>query len=198
MTLKRSTRGAAITGLAAVTLAAMLLVVTAEQAVADVTTTLTACSAGNEICKVVTYTDNDGIIQIGEPVTYTMVITVSNDSGSTWVGALVTDTFGSELAVALSGLPTQGIATLKKSTTKWQGTGTNKWKLSWNIGDLPASTDATLTLTAVTDTNPGGNDEYTSCGLHVVNGGANLRFGRSIKQQQSFNTGALTVTVACP
>jgi len=202
MTLKQfvTKAGAATTLLVAVTLVAMLLVVTAKQAAADVVVIERCSSTAEEICKTVTYDDGDGIIDVGEPISYTVLITVYNGTGSAWNSAVVTDTFGSDLDLSanLSTLPAGVNLTRTTTNPKGKGTGTEKWKLNWNIGTLGAGGTATLTLTAETDINPGGNQEYTSCGLHVVNGGANLRFGRSARQQQSFNTGAIYVSVVCP
>jgi fimbrial isopeptide formation D2 family protein len=203
MTLKQfiTRAGAATTLLVAVSLVAMLLVVTAKQAVAGPKLIENCSSTAEEICKTVTYNDGaDNQITVGEPITYTILITVHNGTTSPWSSTVVTDTFGSDLDVSVSVAASLGTANLNLTAPPPNAKAgvTQKWKLNWNIGTLIAGGTATLTLTAVTDINPGGNQEYTSCGTHVVNGGANLRFRNSANKSQSFNTGAITVNVVCP
>ena len=68
------------------------------------------CSAGGEICKVVTFEveaidevgEVDEFIEEGEKVYFDQWIFVENDSGGDWTGVKVKDNFGAELAVTFS------------------------------------------------------------------------------------------------
>jgi len=156
---------------------------------------LEACSNGNVICKVADPTDDgDGIIEIGEVVTFDMVITVTNLSGQTWTSTIVKDRFGAELFVDncipsgtgnfaddLVALPTIG--------------NSNKVKLVWVIGTLLDTKTAVLTCDVVTDLDPGGNQSYTECSNHEFNSGATLKFRNEAMKQRSFESGGIIISV---
>jgi hypothetical protein len=69
--------------------------------------------------------------------------------------------------------------------------------LEWNIGSQgPGGTD-TLICAANTDTNPGGAQEYSSCGDFEFNSGAVLKFRNPDDKQRSFGTGGISLHVPC-
>lgn len=196
MTHKGSTNRAdrVATSLIAIAIGAVALTVPAGQAVAAAPTfDATQCSLGQEICKRVVTSD---LITLGEQIGYRFLITVFNTTGSTWTAVSVTDTFGSDLDYNGSS-PTPPY--LSQSATKGSGIGTKKWKLNY-VHDLPVLDGGgfLLRVDMATDVNPGGNQEYTACGPHVLNGGANLKFRNSAGKWQSFNTGAILIDVPCP
>ncbi|MFC2031678.1 hypothetical protein ACFLWA_13240 [Chloroflexota bacterium] len=149
------------------------------------------CSAGDEICKVVTFVDEDGdgTIEEGEKVTFDQWITVDNHSGEDWTDVKVKDNFGAELAVTFSA-PSAGTV---ESHTKGNSQKVKmKW---WEISDLGDGTGASLQITAETDLNPGGNQSYTECGVHEYNSGATLWVWDEEGKKQSFETEAILVEV---
>lgn len=148
-----------------------------------------ACSAGDVICKKVKYSDDgDGIIEVGEPVSFRVVIIVDNDSGQDWTNVVVKDRFGAEIDVTGDNA-SQGAVTL---TTKGKS---EKEFLTWDIGDLDDGESATLVLDAETDITPGGDQSYTECSLHEFNSGAVVKFRNEAGKQRSFETGGIVVSV---
>jgi uncharacterized repeat protein (TIGR01451 family) len=59
------------------------------------------CSAGELVCKSVTFADADadGIIELGEEVVFTFTFTVHNPSAVTWTNVTVKDNFAGDLEV---------------------------------------------------------------------------------------------------
>lgn len=156
---------------------------------------LDACSADHEICKKIKYLDEngDGIIEVGEPISFLEVIQVHNPSPDEWASVVVKDRWGAEIDVT-SATPSQGTATL---TTKGKS---EKEFLHWDVGLLPPGGTANLVLDTMNDINPGGHQQYTSEGLHDYNSGAVLKFqvqpeGAKKPHQMSFDTGSVTLMV---
>jgi hypothetical protein len=80
-------------------IASILLVANTNLAQADFHET-SSCSENDEICKEVVIDDtNGGVIEIGDAVVYTFLITATNTSSETWVDVQVQDRFGGDLAV---------------------------------------------------------------------------------------------------
>ncbi|MGQ0795413.1 MAG: hypothetical protein ACT4N5_04420 [Nitrosopumilaceae archaeon] len=146
------------------------------------------CSADGKICKFVEILDDDGdgIIEVGEVITYTFHIIVSNNSGQNWTNVVVKDNFGGDLDV-IDPLDPDVTLTLKGKTAKES--------LSWNVGSLNDGQSEELVLTVVTDQNPAGNQEYTSCSYHDINSGATVKYKDENNKQQSASTGSITVSV---
>jgi hypothetical protein len=53
---------------------------------------------------------------------------------------------------------------------------TQKVHLLWDVGDLNPGDHVELIIEVYTDINPGGQQEYTSCGCYALNSGATLKF----------------------
>lgn len=151
-----------------------------------------ACDDAHIVCKKVKYLDDDddGLIEVGEPVTFLEVIQVHNPSGGDWTSTTVADRWGAEIDVT-GAMPSQGTATL---STKGKS---EKEFLKWEIGDLGPGETANLVLDAMTDLNPGGKQEYSECGRHEFNSGAVLKFRNPAGKQRSFETGGIVVSVDC-
>ena len=148
------------------------------------------------VCKKVKYLDDDrdGVIEVGEPVKFLEVIQVHNPSGADWTMTTVGDRWGAEIDVEVAPLfvnPTQGTATL---TTKGKSA---KESLLWDVGTLGPGQTANLVLGAITDLNPAGHQEYTTCGEYEFNSGAVLKFRGPDGHQRSFETGPILVDVQC-
>jgi len=150
------------------------------------------CSAGDVICKQIAILDQDGdgIIEIGEPITYIMSIQVDNTSPGTWKKTVVKDRFGAELDVIEPPLSiSQGSVELK------QKGNSEKEFLTWKIGALVPGASANLVLKVVTDLTPDGFQSYTECSNHEFNSGATLKFRNPANKQVSFETGGIIVSV---
>ena len=150
------------------------------------------CSADEEICKSVEIADDDddGIIEVGELITYTFHFVVSNNSGENWTDVVVKDNFGGDLDVIEPPVINEG-----GTVTLTQKGATAKESLSWAVGSLADGETKELVLTVVTDENPAGNQEYTSCSYHDINSGANLKYKDGNNKKQSASTEAITVSV---
>ncbi len=155
--------------------------------------------------------DEDGIpgvpiVPIETVVTFTMEITVTNNSLVALSDVVVKDNLGGDLKLVstdVAGEPNQPDITWtpgpgNKSTdtdntlnitVQWTGK-TDKVHLWWNIPSLAPATPATLTLVVQTDENPGGggpkfpHQEYTSTGDHELNSGATLSFCVEIAEEK--------------
>jgi len=151
------------------------------------------------ICKEVFITDEqfgNGQVDVNELVFFDMIITVDNDSSNQWNNIIVKDRLGAQLefagiSAADSCIPSQGGAT---SFTKGK---TEKVFLVWTIGTLIPGESAVLQCRIVTDTNTGGQQSYTECGLQEFNSGANLKFTVPDGSQRSFETGPVFFEVFC-
>jgi len=150
---------------------------------------------GNHIiCKKVKYIDedHDGIIEVGEKVDFLVVFQVHNPSPGPWTETTVKDNFGAELGLVgecISSTAAGVDVTLKGKTDKVQ--------LKWNIGTLLPGESESLACKMQTDTNPGGQQEYSSPGEYEFNSGAVLKFLNPVGEQRSFETGGISVVVEC-
>jgi hypothetical protein len=130
------------------------------------------CSDDSHIvCKKVKYLDEDrdGIIEVGEQVTFLEVIQVHNPSSDTWTMTRVEDRWGAEIDVEVRPLfnnppapTTAALVTQGKSAKEF---------LYWTIGTLAPGSTVNLVLDAKTDLNPAGRQEYTSPGVYEFNSG---------------------------
>ena len=150
------------------------------------------CSTGELVCKAVTFTDadHDGIIELGEEVTFTFTFTVHNPSATTWTNVTVKDNFAGDLEVH-STTPSQGTVNLTLTGAS------EKAHMLWNVGSLAPGATATLVVVASTDQNPAGHQEFTSCGVHELNSGATLKFRDPAGKQHSAETGGISTRVWC-
>jgi uncharacterized repeat protein (TIGR01451 family) len=113
--------------------------------------------------------DGDGLIEVGELVTFTMTINVTNVSGSEMTDVVVTDGIGGDLTlVSVEGVSVgPGPGTKKKKdnevtlaapaddvTVSWSGK-TQKAHLTWSVGTLGIGASDSLTIVVATDINPG-------------------------------------------
>jgi len=121
------------------------------------------------------------------------VIEVQNRTGVNWSGVVVSDRFGGEIDASITAVP--GVNP-SQGTVSLSAIGTSlKQSLAWNIGNLPAGGSATLVITARTDVNPGGNQQYTSCGPKAFNSGAVLKYSEGRRTKKSATTGVIELTV---
>lgn len=105
-------------------------------------------------------------------ITFTVEITVGATNEQDLTDIVVTDRFGSELdatCVSVTGDGGSDCDDVTISTTPGND------KLRWLVGNLDDGESATLTVDAVTNEDPDGNQRYTSCGLHEFNSGATAK-----------------------
>jgi uncharacterized repeat protein (TIGR01451 family) len=150
-----------------------------------------SCSDDDVICKeaVIFDADEDGVIEVGEVITYRYLITVTNDSGEDWTNVVVKDNFAANLDVIDPAVVSQGTAVFT------QKGGSDKEVLSWDVGALDDGESANLVVYAVTDITPGGDQSYTECSYHDINSGANVKYRDERNKQKSFATDSLIVSV---
>lgn len=113
--------------------------------------------------------DGDGRIEVGELVTFTMTINVTNISGSDMTDVVVTDGIGGDLTLLQVNdevVPDPPETKKKKDNSvdlggtaagvsvAWSGK-TQKAHLTWNVGDLADGASDSLTIIVATDINPG-------------------------------------------
>ena len=133
-------------------------------------------------------------VPIHTRIEFTMVITVTNDSSAAIPGVQVKDNIAGDLElISVNGESVDGPEAGKKKkkkenmveleglaegvTVAWSGT-TEKVHLTWDIGEMEADDELTLTLVVATDINHGQGEksvpknEYTSTGIHCLNSGA--------------------------
>jgi len=141
-------------------------------------------------------------VPVGEIIRWTVTYYVPGptESGVTWTDVVLRDRFGAELDLydpdnamyMLDGSPWPidpaiiGGGNLNKDPiTDGQGVGFYHSKAKkmpqlrfiWEIqGNLEQGDMATLSFDVVTRLNPADHQEYTSCGLHILNSGANLKW----------------------
>lgn len=149
------------------------------------------CSTDNVVCKqaVIEDNDEDGVVEVGEEITYLFHIMVNNNSGEDWTNVVVKDNFGGELEITDTVENTGGTLTINTVGNS------DKAKISWEIGDLADGESAELVLKVMTDINPGGDQTYTDCGVHDINSGANVKFRDENNKQGSYTTPSMTVDV---
>ncbi len=152
------------------------------------------------ICKSVFIDDDsgNGIISIGEPVTYTFFINAINNDIVKWFGVVIKDNFGGDLAVGDVGAVLTDWDHAQLDVFNFEDnlvcdlnqTGkANKEHLTCDVaadGNLDPAESAAMGVTAETDWNFGqskkfmrtsgaqGTGEYTSCGVHEPNSGATI------------------------
>ncbi|GAI40816.1 unnamed protein product, partial [marine sediment metagenome] len=99
--------------------------------------------------------------------------------------AVLKDRFGAELDQADPGQYTasQGSVTFEYSTGEMK-----QLRITWDIGDLPDGTIATLSFDVVTKENPPGKQEYTSPGRKTLNSGAVLKWKDASSHQDNMST----------
>ena len=148
------------------------------------------CSRDEKICKFVSILDGDGdgILEVGEVQTLDWTFTVHNPGPSGWTNVVVTDNFGGDLDITGSSVSQGSIAFTQSGATE-------KEKMKWDVGALASGAEAWANVDAVTDENPGGNQEWTSCGVHTLNSGATLKYRDTNGKQQSANSGSIAVEV---
>ncbi len=152
-----------------------------------------ACSDGDEVCKEV---DCAGAILVTDnEITCEVTITVDNDSGDDWANVRIKDRFGSEWA--LSGFDDDCDA----SDFGANPSGRQE-RLETNSGGLNDGDTWVCTFDATTKLNPGGAQEFTSCGYHDFNSGVTVKAevpksnGKG-NRQISFGTGDGGTIVMC-
>ena len=120
------------------------------------------------------------IVPINTVVTFTMPITVNNQSLLILNGAWVKDRLGAELEVVPYEVGDPFDETISMATYYTKG-NSKKVFIDWDLGNLSYGGDEEiLTIVAKTDINPGGgkktHQEYTSPGEYELNSGATLTF----------------------
>ena len=118
-------------------------------------------------------------------IKWTVTYYVPNTSGDTMYDAVLKDRFGAELDQADPGQYTasHGSVTFEYSTGEMK-----QLRITWDIGDLPDGTTATLSFDVVTKENPPGKQEYTSPGRKILNSGAVLKWEDASGLQDSMST----------
>lgn len=117
-------------------------------------------------------TNDNGIgeVDMATPITFTMVITVTNQTGIDLTDVVAHDRLGAELYLDSA---TESIGMVTTWTKGWS----KKWFIDWTIANLDDGDSETLTIVATTDINPGKgkgkiHQEYTSPGIYDLNSGA--------------------------
>jgi len=146
---------------------------------------------------------------------------VLNNTDEEWTDVVLTDHFGAELEIPdmeyeLDGVTHEieeiGVGNLNKEPdVDANGIGFYKSKgkseqlrFIWDIGELPAGEDHTLTFYVATDLNPGQGKkdlpkwEFTSCGVHALNSGASLKWIDGDGMEQSESTDGWAVQICQP
>ena len=116
-------------------------------------------------------------------------IKVTNYNNYPITNVKVSDRFGGEFGVEILIPGPQGEVELTYSGK------TEKVSLFWNIGTLFEGQTATLTLNVFTDTNPGGQPEFTSPGEHLMNSGAVVKWLNDRGKQNSAVTDPIVLIV---
>jgi len=183
------------------------------------------CDDTGQLCKsvVIEGESGNGIIAIGEPITYTFVIDVVNNDSEIWLAAIITDDWPGDLAVGDEG----------EDLTDWDHDQPDNFNFEDNLvcdldqtgqknhnehltcdvagdGDLGVDETASVGVTAQTDWNfgqskkfmrgAGGIGEYTSCGVHSINPGATISYfldedDQDVDDPRTLTTPELFVTV---
>jgi hypothetical protein len=141
-----------------------------------------------EVIDTVEYGDGDDIIEVNEPWWFMVQITVTNNGTSTVSNIVVKDKFGADLEVF----------SLFSPTGTWScsnhGGKADQPRITWNLGDLAASATTYMNVWAYTDTDPGGNQRYTSPCEHELNSGATAK-GTYEGHKTSASSDPITVDV---
>jgi len=144
-------------------------------------------------------------------IKWTVTFYVPNNSGNDWTDVVLRDRFGAELDVygttyTLNGdthdiTPLPILQITKNPPGDAQGVGFHyskakkmpQLRITWYIDDLDAGEMETLSFNVVTRLNPGGNQEFTSPGLHILNSGAVLKWRDADNKQDSMSTPSVYV-----
>lgn len=136
--------------------------------------------------------DDDGNIEVGERVEFTLRIAVKNVSTDQPVtDVVVSDAFGGELEILST---TANVGDVTTSVVGKSEKPFLEWEVTWGLGQLLPEEQAELIVVAATDVNPGGHQEYTEAGPHSLNSGATLK-ALSDGKQFSVTSGAIWVEV---
>jgi hypothetical protein len=160
---------------------------------------------------------------LNEQIKWTVGFYVPNASGETWTDVVLRDRFGAELDLygttyKLNGVEHDiefpiGVGNLNKNVpVDTYGVGFQyakakqmpQFRVYWEIGDIPDGGIAILTFEVGTRLNPGQNKkaepkwEFTSCGIHVLNSGANLKWIDAFDVQNSESTEGWAIQVCMP
>jgi outer membrane protein assembly factor BamB len=137
-----------------------------------------------------TDTDGDGLIEVGEETSFTLVITVTNnDLNNPITDLVVKDRLGGDLEV-----DDPGMFTISGPPGKNQKNRTNKVFLTWEIDNLAPGESISTTIIVSTDINPGDHQEYTEAGIHYLNSGTNVK-GVFLGSQVSNTSDSIMVEV---
>ena len=115
--------------------------------------------------------DGDGLIEVGEKWHFLLKITVTNTHPTaTITDIVVKDRFGADLMVEGCSVP--GVGTVYWGTNPGNN---DQPRLTWDEFSLAPLGTATLSIWVSTDIDRGGNQRYTSTGVHDLNSGANAK-----------------------
>lgn len=115
--------------------------------------------------------DDDGLIEVGEKWYFSLNITVTNTHPTaTITDIVVKDRLGADLTVEDYSDP--GVGTVNWGTNPGNN---DQPRLTWDGFNLAPLETATLSINASTDIDRGGNQRYTSTGVHDLNSGANAK-----------------------
>jgi hypothetical protein len=156
-----------------------------------------------------------------ERIRWPVTFSLQNYSGEDWSDVVLRDRFGAELELLdmeyeLDGVTYEidevGVGNLNKGpevdangigfyTTKG---ASKQLRFIWEVGDLPAAANHTLSFYVVTDLNPGQGKkdvpkwEFTSCGIHTLNSGVELEWTDGAGDQHAASTDGWAIQVCRP
>jgi len=133
--------------------------------------------------------DGDNIIEVGEKWHFALEIEVFNVSDSTIENIVVKDHFGADLEL---GYVDQTQGTFTSTTNRGKSA---QPRITWDLGDLESGGHAAMAINVSPDTNPGGNQEFTSPCEHFLNSGATAK-GIVEGQKKDHKTSASSDPVA--
>lgn len=154
-------------------------------------------SNGVTITKVITCSDTspDSLYTVpsGTYEQWGVLITVQNGNNLPITNVRVSDRFGGEFGV------TDPPMAISQGTVQYSYSGaTNKVSIFWDVGTIAAHSSVSLWLKVYTDVNPGGQQEFTSCGPHTMNSGAVAKWLDANGRQQSVAADPIVITVIPP
>jgi hypothetical protein len=137
-------------------------------------------------------TGDEEWVPAGERIKWTVTYYVPNDSDPavTWTCFVLKDRFGAELnhVDAADPVPwpapvdpaypysTTGPAVQDVIFEYSKAKNMPQFRVTWKVCMLEPGEQATLSFDVVTRLNPADHQEYTSCGLHILNSGASLKW----------------------
>ena len=159
------------------------------------------CSSNDFICKIVSIQDEailNGQVEVNELVTFRNIITIFNSSQDPWINPSIKDRWGAELLVGSCDVLLQpGDIFIGTAITTTKGKSDKEFLDIQVSGTLFPGQSLDIVCIAQTDTNPGGQQEYSSPGEYEFNSGAVVKFKLADGSQQSFETGGISVEVEC-